>query len=279
MTCVGNKPVSRTAINIGVNDTIISDNQIYVRGKADPLVTGIRLREPALNIIAHDNLIRNCGAGIITERGMAEVGEVVDDMTFLRSSNLVGLPLERIEPDLCKGWTLVWRTDFKSSQKYTGMSVIDSFDPEKLYFRLREPHSMKAGDRFEIIAPYVNWTFHDNTVSDCIRPVVLNSYGSKTSIFRDNLVTRGKTSDVPMAVEVHGCFQLVDNRFLDFDEDKAIALSLYPDAIGRVCDCQYRGNIFENCFGVIKESQPDLWKKAMVSGNITIGCIQKIPKK
>jgi hypothetical protein len=278
MTCVGNKPVNRTAINVGVNDTIISDNQIYVRGKADPLVTGIMIREPALNMIAHDNLIRNCGKGIVSERGMAEIGEVVDDRTFLRSSTLAGLPLERIQPDNCKGWTLVWRTDFKN-QQYTGMSVIESFDPEKLVFRLREPYNMKKGDRFEIIVPYLNWTFHDNTVTDCIRPVVLNSYGSRTSIFRDNLVTRGKTSDVPVAVEVHGCFQLINNRFLDFDEDKAIVLSLNPDAIDRSCNCQYIGNIFENCFGIIKESQPDLWKNSLAKDNLTMGCIQKIPKK
>lgn len=277
MTCVGSNPISRTGISIGVNDTIISDNQIYVREKADPLVTGIRIREPALNMIAHDNLIRNCGIGITTERGMAEVGEVVDDRTFLRSSTLVGLPLERIQPDNCKGWTLVWRTDF-NNQQYTGMSVIESFDPEKLRFRLREPYSMKKGDRFEIMVPCLNWTFHDNTVTECIRPVVLNSYGSKTSLFRDNLVARGNTGNVPVAIELHGSFQLLENLIVDFDEDKAIAIALYPDALGKPCKSQIFGNIIENCNTTVNESKPGLWKNCMVKDNQTFGCIQNIPK-
>ena len=70
MSCIGQKSASRTAVNISCNDTIISDNQsIYVRGELDTLVTGIRLSEPAMNAVVHDNLIRNCGTGLITTRG------------------------------------------------------------------------------------------------------------------------------------------------------------------------------------------------------------------
>ena len=275
MTCVGHKPLSRTAINISANDTIVSDNQIYVRGTADPLVTAIRLREPALNVNVHDNLIRNCGTGIITEKGRSSVSEAVDNNTFLRSNSPSGLPQDRIRPETLKGWSIIW---FNSDGKQAGISVIDSFDPDTLRFKLREPRTMKSGDRFEVIAPSVNWAVHDNTVTDCLRPVVLDSYGSKTSMFRDNLVTRGNTVNVLLGVEVHGCFQLVDNRLTDFNEDKAIALSLYPDAIGRIAKSQYQGNIFENCFVVINESQPELWKNALKKDNLTIGCIQKIPK-
>jgi hypothetical protein len=137
---------------------------------------------------------------------------------------------------------------------------------------------MKSGDRFEVIAPSVNWAVHDNTVTDCLRPVVLDSYGSKTSMFRDNLVTRGNTVNVLLGVEVHGCFQLIDNRFTDFNEDKAIALALYPDAIGRIAKSQYQGNIFENCFVAVNENQPELWKSSMKKDNLAIGCTQKIPK-
>ena len=64
MTCIGSQPLARTAISVSANDTIVSDNQIYVRGNTDPLVTAIRLREPAVNLDVHDNLIRNCGTGL-----------------------------------------------------------------------------------------------------------------------------------------------------------------------------------------------------------------------
>ena len=50
---------------------------------------------------------------------------------------------------------------------------------------------MKTGDNFEAIAPSINWSIHNNTITDCIRPVVMNSNGSRTSMFRDNLVARG----------------------------------------------------------------------------------------
>jgi hypothetical protein len=277
MTCIGQKSAARTAITVSCNDTIISDNQIYVRGKADPLVTALRLREPALNVNVHDNLLRNCGSGIITERGEARIGEVIDDRTFTRSTGPVGLPIERLDPEMVKGWTIVWKAD-PNSPKYDGMSVIESFDPQSLRFKLREPHVMKTGDRLEIVAPSVNWTILNNTITDCIHPVVLDSYGSKTSIFRNNLLTRGNTDNVPVGLEVHGCFKIVSNRIVDFDEDKATAIIIYPDAVGRSCKSQYQGNIIENCFGVVTENKPDLWKSSLVKDNMVIGCISKLPK-
>ena len=276
MTCIGQKPASRTAVNVSCNDTVISDNQIYVRGEFDSLVTGIRLSEPALNAIIHDNLIRNCGTGIITSPGESRVGEVIDDRTFKRLDGPSGLPLERIQPENVKGWSLIWRSG-KESEPHSGISVIESFDPVTLNFKLREPRSMKSGDRFEVNVPLLNWNVHNNTVTDCQRPLMLNSYGSKTSLFKNNLVTRGNTDKVLVGVEVHGCFQLVDNRITGFDEDKSVAMTLYPDAIGRTCKSQYQGNIFDKCFDVVKESQPGLWKKSMIKDNLTIDCIKKIP--
>ena len=94
----------------------------------------------------------------------------------------------------------------------------------------------------------------------------------------DNVVTRGNTVKVLLGVEVHGCFQLIDNRLTDFNEGKAIALALFPDAIGRACNSQYLGNIFENCNGVINESRPELWKSSMTKNNQAIECIGKIPR-
>lgn len=277
MTCVGQKAVTRTAINISANDTIVSDNQIYVRGPNDPMVTAIRLREPALNVNVHNNLIRNCGVGFLTERGEASVSEVVDDRTFLRTNLPIGLPLERINPEMCRGWSLIWRSNV-DSKPCTDISVIESFDPETLRFRLSEPCKMKAGDSFEVHSPSVNWTIHNNTITDCLHPVVLNSYGSSTSLFQDNLVSRGRTTNVKQGVEIHGRFQFVNNHVIGFDEQGATALALYPDAIGRTSANLYQGNIFEHCFDVLNESQPGLWKHSIVKDNQTIECVHKIPK-
>jgi hypothetical protein len=194
MTCVGAKPASRTAINVSANDTIVSGNQAYVRGNADPLLTGFRLREPALNVNVYGNLLRNCGTGILAERAQASVGEVMDNRTFTRSFSPYGLPLDRLRPQTCVGWRLTW---LDSKSKPTGVSsIIESFNPETLRFKLRQPRAMKPGDRFEVVAPSLNWLIHDNTLTGCRQPVVLDSHGSDTSIFRDNLIERGGATNV-----------------------------------------------------------------------------------
>jgi hypothetical protein len=277
MTCIGQKSVRRTGISVNCNDTIVSDNQIYVRGTADPMVTAIQLREPALNAIVHDNLVRNCGTGIISGRGEARVGEVVDNRTFTRMDGPTGLPLEKIRPETVKGWTLIWRSGDKG-QSVTGISVIESFNPVNLHFVLLEPHTMKKGDRLEVMIPFMNWYIHENLITDCLRPVVLDSYGSRTSILKDNLIARGNTTGVLNGVEVHGSFQLFDNRITGFDEDKSVSLALFPDAIGKVCKCQYKGNIFEKCSVVVTESQAGLWKNSFTKNNQVIECTGKLPK-
>ena len=219
MTCVGAKPASRTAVTVSANDTTIADNQIYVRGAADPLLTGLKLQEPALNVNVHDNLIRNAGKGVITERAQARVGEVMDDRTFTRSFSPSGLPLERIQPQTCVGWRLAW-LDSKSKPT-VAESVIESFDPETLRFKLREPHAMKPGDRFEVVVPSLNWLIHDNTVTGCVQPVVLDSHGSDTSIFRNNLIERGGATNAAQAVVLTGSFKLIGNTVAGFDGKNA----------------------------------------------------------
>ena len=276
MTCIGQKPVSRAAVAVGCNEVIVSDNQIYIRGNADPLVTGIRLIEPALHVIINNNLIRNCGIGIISERGTLIVGGVVDNKTFVRCER-PDVPPERVNPDMFNGWKIVWRNT-GNDKLGSRMSVIESFNPVNFEFKIKEPCTMKTGERYELIAPSLNWTIQNNSITDCLRPVVLNSYGSRTSIFKDNLVTRVSTGKVPLAVEVHGCFQLFNNRFTGFDEEGSTALAIHPDAIGTICKSQYQGNIFDNCHNILTESQPELWKNSLVKDNQTIDCTGKIPK-
>jgi len=223
MTCVGAKSASRTAINVSANDTIVADNQVYVRGDADPLLTGIKLKEPALNVNVHGNLIRNCGTGIITQRGESRVGEVVDDRTFTRAFAPPSLPLDRLRPQTCVGWRLAW---LDSKSKPTGAaSIIESFDPETLRFKLREPHPMKPGDRFEVIAPSLNWLIHDNTITGCRQPVLLDSHGSDTSLFRNNLIERGGTTNATQAIVITGRFKLLGNHIVGFGGKEPAAKS------------------------------------------------------
>ena len=270
MTCVGQKSAARTAINASANDTLISDNQIYVRGPVDPAVTGIRLREPALNVNVDGNLIHNCGLGLATARGESRVAEVVDDRTFVRSASPSGLPLEWIRPQTCRGWRLAW---LDAGERPSGaVSVLESFDPETLRFRLAAPQPMKPGDRFEVIAPSVNWNVHDNIITGCRRPLVLDSYGSETTLVKNNIVARGETLDVKVAVELRGRFDLAGNQISGFDEEDATALALWPDRFGKPCGNLYRGNVIQRCFRAVAENAPGLWAASTAEGNEFIAC-------
>ncbi|MEO6809003.1 MAG: right-handed parallel beta-helix repeat-containing protein [Isosphaeraceae bacterium] len=270
MTCVGQESKSRTAINISANDTTVSDNQIYVRGSVDSKVTGIQVAEPALNLNIHDNLIRDCGPGVATRRGDSRVEDVKDDRTFTRSSPQFGLPLDRVRPWMCQGWRLAWLPD---KVKPSGdVSVIESFDPETLQFTLREPRPMKPGDRFEVIAPRVNWNIHDNQIIGCLQPVVLGGYGSETSRFQNNLVVRGATTGVKAAVEIRGRFNLIGNQFNGFDEKEAATLSIWPDRFDKPSRSMYRNNILEQCSNAVAESAPGLWAAAITKDNEFIDC-------
>jgi hypothetical protein len=212
MTSLAEKSEARVAIDVSATDTIVSDNQIYVRGRCDPQVTGIRLKESALNIGIHDNLIRRCGAGIVADRVGAAISEVVDATTFLTPGRTV--PLERRQSHLYRQWNVAWL----SGSKPNTVSVIDRFDPETLQFKLTQPHEMKVGDRFEVFPPSANWNIHDNTITGCAQPVTLDCYGSDTSIFRNNIIAKGEAEDVEQPVVVSGRFKLIGNHISGFDE-------------------------------------------------------------
>jgi hypothetical protein len=263
MTCVGAKSAPRTAVDVSASDAIVSDNQVYVRGPCDPAVTAIRLGEPALNVNIHDNLVRNCGQGILTARGLGQVAEVMDAQTFLRTSLPAALPLERLRPDLCRGWSIAWQR----SGKPPALSVIDAFDPQTLRFHLQKPHSMKPGDRFEVIAPSTNWMLHHNTLTGCLKPVVLDSYGSETTLLRDNVITRGEAVGVRAAIEVGGMFTLIGNQITGFDERQSTALTLVADPLGRTARSTYRNNLFQRCATFVPDAQKPLWDAARPEGN------------
>ncbi|MFA5190512.1 MAG: hypothetical protein WC740_07300 [Verrucomicrobiia bacterium] len=211
MTAIGEPSRVRTAIHVGSSDVIISDNQVYTRGACDTNVTAIRLTEPAINLIVHDNLLRNCGPGIASDAAYSVIGEIVDPTTFKAGRGIV--PMERRLSHCYRGWNIAW---FRGA-KPDGFGVIESFDPETFHFKLRQPRAMKVADRFEVFAPSANWNLHDNSIIGCAQPVAFNSHGSDSSLFRNNLVERGGATNATKAIAVSGQFKLIDNNIVGFD--------------------------------------------------------------
>jgi hypothetical protein len=267
MTSLAEKPSARTAVLVSTSDTVVSDNQVYVRGSLDPTVTGLRLLEPALRVAVHDNLIRNCGQGLVTGRAASRVAEAVDSTTFVPIPGAV--PFERRDSHRYRGWNVVWTAGGKPA----GTSVVDDFDPETRRFRLTQPRDLNAGDGFEVFPPHgADWAIHSNTVSGCGRPVLLDSYGSETSWFRDNLITRDQATGVTAAVTVAGRFALSGNHIVGFDEPDAAALVLQPDRLGNLLPNLYRGNVFERCSRAISPDSLAAWQAARSEGNQCVGC-------
>lgn len=265
-TDVSGKPASRTAIDISAPGVIVSDNQIYTRGAPDPLVTAFKLHEPAINLNLHDNQVRNVGTGLTADRASAVVTEVKDNRTFLCPGRKI--PMERRQSPRYAGWNVVWMR----GGKVTGQSVVESFDPETLAFRLTAPAQMQVGDGLEIYPPSANWDIHSNTFTGCLTPVVLDGYGSPTSLLRDNMFTRGAASPVKEALAIKGQYRLLGNQFVDFDEPGAATLSLYPDRLGKAPANLYQDNIFEHCALPVQEAQKGLWEACRGGGNTFIEC-------
>ena len=262
MTSVAEESRARHAVFVTASDTLIGDNQIYVRGACDPVVTGIRLREPAQNVTVHGNLIRNCGQGIETGRVQSRVREAIGPSTF--RPEVGNLPALRADSHLYRGWCLAW---LSGAQQGT-VATIASSDPETFALELTGPHSAQVGDRFEVFPPEANWNLHSNTITGCLRPVILDSYGSATSIFSRNTIARGDTAGVKAAVEVHGTFQIIGNQLSGFDEEGAVAFSLFPDAIGRICPSVLRDNIATGCTALLGESHEGLIEACTAEGNV-----------
>ena len=265
------KQQARIGIHIGgASDVIVSNNQVYMRGPYDRRVTGIMIDEPSVNVNVHDNLIENCGEGIRGRRIRPVVTEVIDSRTFREGY----LPLEWRTSHLYRDWKVFWLKEDKQGQGgVEGVSVLDSFDPQSLVFRLKEPRSMHVGDEFEVAPSQgANWDIHDNTITGCLHPVVLDAYGSSTSVFARNTISRGGATGVMQAIELRGRFGVIGNTFSDFDEPGASVLSLYPDTLGSAIRNGIAGNTFENCTRVVAESRKGLWNAAYVSGNIYRDC-------
>jgi hypothetical protein len=265
LTYLGANPAARTGIRIAASNVIAADNQVYVRGAVDPHVTGIVVAEPAVNVRVHDNLVRNCHSGLLTVRAGARVTQVIDDRTFLED----GLPLEWRDSHCYRGWNVVWL----AGGKPLALSVLEAYDAETSQFKLKAPRKLTVGDYFEVFAPEgPSWDICGNTISGCQVPVMLDSYGGETALFRDNAITRGAASGVASGVEVHGRFDLVGNHLLNFDEPGAAGLYLCPDKLGNAPASLVRDNIIERCRVAHRESGPGLWAATVRQGNQFLAC-------
>jgi len=265
LTHHGQKPATRWGIKVSASDVIVANNQVYVRGEVDHRAHGIEVAEPARNVTVHDNLIRNCTNGVHTTRGKSSVKKVIDAVSFLETR----LPLVWGTSHCYRGWHLLWTSGVNKGE----VATLDSYDAKTIAFKLAKPHDLRAGDSFHVIpADGANWNIHSNTIAGCAEPVVLDSYGSSTSILRNNIVTRGSAEGVQHAIHVAGRFNLIGNQIYGFDEEGSAALLLSPDPAGRDYRNVFRSNILENCAGVVAEAKEGLWKSAITRGNIFINC-------
>ena len=270
LTCVGERSKwGVTGITVGTPDTIVSDNQVYVRGEPDPTATGIRLHESAQNLAVHNNLIRNCGVGLVTHRLEGQVAEVIDATRF----TVKGIPYPWGYSGFYKGWSLLWLGEGKPKTPL----LADVFDNDTLQFRLAEPfEGAQAGDSFVLSPPTANWQIHSNTITDCRSPVLLGGLGSDTALFRDNVISRGQATGVKQAMRVAGRFTLRQNHVVGFDEPDSAALLLVPDTGGQVTRRLIQHNTFERCTAVVGKAGEEAWNQCVTGGNLFIDC-QEVP--
>ncbi len=193
-------------------------------------------------------------------------GELVRYLQLAHNErNERGVPVARAGSHGYRGWPLVWL----SGAKVLGTSVIEGCDPETGGFRLKEPREMKVGDVFETYPPQdANWQIHNNTLAGCLSLVLLDGYGSATSVFRGNTLTREGVTGVKQAAQVKGRFQLLGNHFSGFDEPGAAALGLSLDRFGQPPASTYRDNVFERCTSMVAAEQPSVWDAASKAGNV-----------
>ncbi|NUP98310.1 MAG: right-handed parallel beta-helix repeat-containing protein [Armatimonadetes bacterium] len=238
LTYDGPDELNRTGIYVSVDGATVSDNQVYVRHGIDPKVEGIRIMEPALNVSVRGNQVSGCGRGLVTGRAGSKVTQVIDSTTFLED----GLPLQWEVSHRYRGWQLLWLSGDQAGQTAT----IDSFDPDSLQFKLTAPSAMKPGDPFHIFWPGgANWLLRDNTITSCQTPVVLDSYGSPSSVFSGNLLERGAASGVKEAITLAGRFAVEHNRLVGFNEPDCEPIRLGEDKLARDLRAGVRGNEVE----------------------------------
>jgi len=190
---------------------------------------------------------------------------VVDERSFITNAGQV--PMERRLSHRYRGWGLALGGGAQ------GLGTIEDFDPVALQFTLTAPLEVRQGMSYQVFPTRgVDWTISGNTITGCRNPVVLDSYGSASSVFEGNLITRGGTGGVTAAVDLRGRWQFCDNRIVGFDEEGSSALLLQPDPVGRPPLSIFLCNSFERCANAVAEAEPGLWSESLVGDNLFMGC-------
>jgi len=264
LTCVRDQSRSRFGIRMGADHATVSDNQIYVRGEPDPLVTGIVLSEPARDLVVHDNIVRGCGVGLLATRSVAGITEMRDARTF-RCGNGIAWPRRRTH--CYRGYRIAWISR-RNAAPVLG-PAIETFDPDEGVFRLAEDAGRSRGARFSLVsAQGFNWSIHHNVINNCQRLVDIDVFGGPTAVFSDNMLARGEVTDVKVAVEIRGLFKVSSNQFVGFDEADSVALKLHPDPLARTARIVCRDNLFDQCTTPIAQSAEGVWETAIKGGNV-----------
>ncbi len=267
MTGIEPGALPRFAILVSADGSVVSDNQIFVRGDTDPAVTAISIAEPAVDVRVCDNLISNCGQGIVTGRAKTSVAEVIDESTFMVRQSSIPLPARMSHR--YAGWSVAWM----QGDTHLGTSAIASFDPETMHFTLAEPREMKVGDALELFTDAgTNWSITGNTITGCQKPMALNSYGGPTSLVGDNLISRGQATEITEAVQVRGQFTFTGNTISGFDEEGAVALGLHPDRAGRDVASTFLRNTIQRCAAAVGEESAGQWAASHTADNLFIDC-------
>jgi len=231
---------SRSGIKVAISDVVISDNQIYVRGNIDPKVVGIEVLSSAANVTIHNNIISNCGYGIRTASARSSVIKVLGPGRFLKGK---WMPNEWKYSHLYRDWKLHWLTGNNKGK----ISKIGIFNPKTLELKLKHPLVVKPKDSFVYFPEQANWLFHHNTITDCANPVQLEGYGSDTSFFTDNLISRGIKPEGKTALTMRGNYTVSGNTFSNFDKKDNVAIRIFPDPSGKLWNVNCRDNIFRKC--------------------------------
>ena len=267
LTCVRGDSLKRVGISVSADDTVVSDNQIYVRGEADPNVTGIELIEPARNVVVHDNIVRGCAVGLKATRKVGRIAEVLDARTFKGIAGWGGIPWPRRRTHCYRGYRMAWL--LRGNAGLALGPAIETFDPDECVYRLVQDSGLEKGARFALCSPQgFRWSIHHNVIDNCKQLVSIDVFGGPTAVFSDNLLSRGETAGVEIAAEIRGRLKITGNQFAGFDEPESVALMLHPDPLGRAARTICRDNVFDQCATPIGESAEGVWEAAIKGGNV-----------
>lgn len=201
LTRVENNPDNqRCGIDVETSGVIVSGNHIHADGGLAKKATGISIAHHAIGLQIHDNLIENCGDGVVagartyvpTVRGggafaflptASAVNAVVNAQTFTCSA----LPPMRDFTGNSNRWMLRWM-----SGRHKGTEAwIRVLSADGCRITTAGRHAPDPGDKLIVYPERYDWQIHNNTIRDCRRPLEMDLPGSRDGlVLKDNTVSR-----------------------------------------------------------------------------------------